>query len=354
MRSPRWPSIVESVLLLAVGLGVGAWALFGEYTLLMHPRYRWLTIAGAALVVPMGLAVLFARPRRVPLSTVVAFGALIAVVLVARPFAAGAGAGLAPFAPGDGAPLPGREGYEERSLVEIARALQADDETADGENRYAMAGIVARPDFLEEDDDYVLLAPFMACCLADAIAYGFRVRGADEPPPAEGEWIVVYGAIEALAAARPVDPFRFGVLRWITVDPGHAIRSDGYVPFSATLPTLRDRLAGEQTSRFLAELEAAGLATVLEGDGPFTVFAPIDAAFSAAEAPPPVGLHVVPGRYTKRDLYEIDRLGTYDGNTLEVEVVNGKVRVGGARILFSDPGLRNGVLHLVHPRLRGP
>ena len=74
----------------------------------------------------------------------------------------------------------------------------------------------------------------------------------------------------------------------------------------------------------VAAVKAAGLVETLEGDGPFTVFAPVNAAFSALPAGTVDTLlkpenkaaltkvltyHVVPGRYTSSDLDKLIRKG---------------------------------------------
>jgi uncharacterized surface protein with fasciclin (FAS1) repeats len=112
----------------------------------------------------------------------------------------------------------------------------------------------------------------------------------------------------------------------------------------------------------LAAVEAAGLTGVLEGEGPFTVFAPTDAAFAALPAGTveallrdPAALtavltyHVVPARIVSADVIRTGgaRPTTVQGRQLTVEVVNGVVRVGGARVLTADVEASNGVIHVI-------
>lgn len=112
----------------------------------------------------------------------------------------------------------------------------------------------------------------------------------------------------------------------------------------------------------LAAATAGGLAEALATSGPFTVFAPIDAAF--AELPQAAvnnllqpenrdtlaGLlqhHVVAGRLDAAAVLEAGQLESLAGTPLRVEVDGDVVRVGGVRILQTDIGADNGVIHVV-------
>lgn len=119
-------------------------------------------------------------------------------------------------------------------------------------------------------------------------------------------------------------------------------------------------VAAGQFSTLLAAVEAAGLTGTLQGEGPFTVFAPTDGAFSAlppgtveallqdTEALKGVLLHhVVPGRLTVRDLRERTTLETVDGRLLQVAVTERGVTINGAYMLTSDVGASNGIIHVM-------
>jgi uncharacterized surface protein with fasciclin (FAS1) repeats len=112
----------------------------------------------------------------------------------------------------------------------------------------------------------------------------------------------------------------------------------------------------------LAAVEAAGLAPVLRGDGPFTVFAPTDEAF--AQLPPgtldalladPERLatiltyHVVPGRVMAADVVATGgaQPATVQGEALTIVVQGGTVRVDGATVTATDIEASNGVIHVI-------
>ena len=106
-------------------------------------------------------------------------------------------------------------------------------------------------------------------------------------------------------------------------------------------------------------LRAAGLVETLKGKGPFTVFAPTDAAF--ARIPPDtlqailadkarltaiLTYHVVSGAVTAADVVRRTSVATVQGGTLNVNATNG-VRVNDATVLTADVMASNGVIHVI-------
>jgi uncharacterized surface protein with fasciclin (FAS1) repeats len=109
-----------------------------------------------------------------------------------------------------------------------------------------------------------------------------------------------------------------------------------------------------------AALEAAGLVEVLQGEGPFTVFAPTDEAFDklpegAVEAlladkealTRVLTYHVVAGRVTSTQVVELTEAETVAGITAPIEVRSGDVYVGGAQVVTADVPASNGVIHII-------
>jgi uncharacterized surface protein with fasciclin (FAS1) repeats len=112
----------------------------------------------------------------------------------------------------------------------------------------------------------------------------------------------------------------------------------------------------------VAAVQAAGLADVLTGAGPFTVFAPTDAAF--AKLPPgtveallanPAQLaevrkyHVVGVRLPSAGIVQwgTTRPSTVQGSRLNVRVEGGRVLVDGATVVAADVQASNGVIHVI-------
>jgi uncharacterized surface protein with fasciclin (FAS1) repeats len=118
------------------------------------------------------------------------------------------------------------------------------------------------------------------------------------------------------------------------------------------------RAAGTFTT-LLAAIERAGLTPTLADDGPFTVFAPPDEAFSelpdgAVEsllAEPDtlasvVTYHLVPGRLPLSEVAYLRRASTLQGETLRLSL-DGEVHVDGARLIDADIEASNGLIHVI-------
>jgi len=115
-----------------------------------------------------------------------------------------------------------------------------------------------------------------------------------------------------------------------------------------------------QFSTLLAAVEAAGLTATLQGEGPFTVFAPTDGAFANLpegtvdalladpEALAQVLLyHVAPGALKVSDLRQVDQLETAQGDLLQVESTAQGLTVNGTYLLTADVTASNGVIHVI-------
>jgi uncharacterized surface protein with fasciclin (FAS1) repeats len=108
-------------------------------------------------------------------------------------------------------------------------------------------------------------------------------------------------------------------------------------------------------------LGQADLATTLKGRGPYTVFAPTDAAFARvpkatldALAADPAKLravllyHVAQGRLTASKVVKRRSIKTLNGQRLRVRVRGRRVTVGGARVTSADVRASNGVIHVIN------
>ena len=121
-------------------------------------------------------------------------------------------------------------------------------------------------------------------------------------------------------------------------------------------------VAAGQFNTLAAALKAAGLVDTLKGTGPFTVFAPTDAAFAALPAGTVENLlkpenreqlvavltyHVVPGRHPAAKVAAMDDATTVNGAGLDIAASGGAVTVQGARVLTADVNASNGVIHVI-------
>jgi uncharacterized surface protein with fasciclin (FAS1) repeats len=121
-------------------------------------------------------------------------------------------------------------------------------------------------------------------------------------------------------------------------------------------------------STLVEAVSAAGLVETLEEPGPYTVFAPTNAAFEAlggtletllkpankAELAEILTYHVVPGELTSSELSDGQMLETVQGDSLEVEIADGEVTVNGARVVTPDVEASNGVVHVIDEVLIPP
>lgn len=120
--------------------------------------------------------------------------------------------------------------------------------------------------------------------------------------------------------------------------------------------------SGAGFNTLVAAVKAAGLADALMGTGPFTVFAPTDAAFAKLPAgtleallKDPVKLaailkyHVVSGKVMAADVIKGNgaKPTTLNGAALDITVKGGKVYVNGAMVTAADVGASNGVIHVI-------
>ena len=111
-----------------------------------------------------------------------------------------------------------------------------------------------------------------------------------------------------------------------------------------------------------AALGAADLVGALQGEGPFTVFAPSDEAFArlpegALETllkPENKALlanvltyHVVPGKLTAEQVVGLRSADALNGQRLSIQVDDGSVSVAGARVVTADVMASNGVIHVI-------
>lgn len=109
-----------------------------------------------------------------------------------------------------------------------------------------------------------------------------------------------------------------------------------------------------------AALQAAGLVETLQGPGPFTVFAPTDAAFAKLPAGTVDALlrdiprlrqiltyHVVAGKVEAKDVVKLTSANTVQGSAVSIHVMDGKVMIDNATVTTADVQASNGVIHII-------
>jgi uncharacterized surface protein with fasciclin (FAS1) repeats len=111
-----------------------------------------------------------------------------------------------------------------------------------------------------------------------------------------------------------------------------------------------------------AALQAAGLVETLKGPGPFTVFAPTDEAFAKLPAGTVENLlkpenkaqlqavltyHVVAGKVMAAQVTKMNSAKTVQGQSVRIQVTDGKVKVDNATVVTADVAASNGVIHVI-------
>jgi uncharacterized surface protein with fasciclin (FAS1) repeats len=130
---------------------------------------------------------------------------------------------------------------------------------------------------------------------------------------------------------------------------------------------IQNAVNSKDHTTLVTAVKAAGLVDTLEGKGPFTVFAPTNAAFGKLPAGTVDTLvkpenkatltkiltyHVVPGKFDASDLTDGKKLKTAEGEELTVKKADGKVMIvdakgGSSTVTISNVHQSNGVIHVV-------
>ena len=119
-------------------------------------------------------------------------------------------------------------------------------------------------------------------------------------------------------------------------------------------------VAAGDFNTLVTAVKAAGLVETLKGEGPFTVFAPTDAAFAKVPTDTLNALladkaalanvltyHVVAGKVMAADVVKLTSAETVQGQAVSIEVKDGKVYVDGAQAVTTDIKASNGVIHVI-------
>lgn len=128
-------------------------------------------------------------------------------------------------------------------------------------------------------------------------------------------------------------------------------------------------VAAGQFKTLAAALTAAGLVDTLKGPGPFTVFAPTDAAFAAlpagtvdtllkpenkAKLTAILTYHVVAGKVMAADVVKLKEAKSVNGAMVAVKVDGGNVMINNDKVTTADIEASNGVIHVIDTVLLPP
>ena len=125
---------------------------------------------------------------------------------------------------------------------------------------------------------------------------------------------------------------------------------------------VENAMASSDHTTLVAAVKAADLVETLSGPGPFTVFAPTNAAFDMIPKATLDGLlkpeakadlakiltyHVVAGAVKAADLTDGQEITTVQGGKLKVSIKDGVVMINGAKVTIADAMSSNGVTHVI-------
>ena len=112
----------------------------------------------------------------------------------------------------------------------------------------------------------------------------------------------------------------------------------------------------------MTALKAADLVSVLDGDGPFTVFAPTNEAFSKvpqevlndllkpenkAQLQAVLTYHVVPGNVDAATAMTLSQAATVQGEKISISLNGKTVQINDARVVAADISASNGIIHVI-------
>jgi uncharacterized surface protein with fasciclin (FAS1) repeats len=126
------------------------------------------------------------------------------------------------------------------------------------------------------------------------------------------------------------------------------------------LKNLVETASNEGTFKTLIiALREAGLYDILSSEGPFTIFAPTDEAFSKLpngtiekimkdkeKLTDILTYHIIPNRVFSKDVNSLQKADTINGKQVKIKAGN-NVKIDNARVIKSDIKCTNGVLHII-------
>jgi uncharacterized surface protein with fasciclin (FAS1) repeats len=145
--------------------------------------------------------------------------------------------------------------------------------------------------------------------------------------------------------------------------PMQAAFAGNYGKYAKAQPDIvQTAVSAGSFNTLVAALKAADLVATLQGEGPFTVFAPTDAAFAKLPEGTIENLlkpenkdqltailtyHVVPGKVMARDVIALNSAKTANGKSVAIDASSGGVRINQANVVQTDIETSNGVIHII-------
>ena len=143
--------------------------------------------------------------------------------------------------------------------------------------------------------------------------------------------------------------------------PASAGPQGSAAPAGAKKDIVETAVEAGQFSTLASLLKKAGLVKTLKGKGPYTVFAPTDAAFAKvpqatldelaqdkAKLRAVLLYHVADRKLTAAKIVKRRSVKTLNGQRVRIRVRGETVRVGGARVTTADVRASNGIIHVIN------
>ncbi|KUG07578.1 fasciclin domain-containing protein [Solirubrum puertoriconensis] len=143
----------------------------------------------------------------------------------------------------------------------------------------------------------------------------------------------------------------------------------GNVSLTPNKTLAQNAAASPEFSQLAQAAKQTGIAENLGGDGPYTIFAPTNAAFDKLPYGAMAGLlkpeskenltgvvnyHIIQSRLLAMDLRDGQELTTMNGQKVKIGVQGGKITVNGANVTTSDVVSSNGIMHVIDKVLLPP
>lgn len=136
----------------------------------------------------------------------------------------------------------------------------------------------------------------------------------------------------------------------------------GHKAYKQKQDIVQTAASNESFTTLVAALQAADLVDTLQSKGPFTVFAPTNAAFdklpkgtlstllkpeNKAKLVDILTYHVVPGKVFARDVVKLDEATTVQGQRVSINADGHGVTIDQANVVQTDIKTKNGVIHVI-------
>ena len=222
----------------------------------------------------------------------------------------------------------------------------------------ALDGLLADPEALAQVLTYHVVAGKVLATDVVGLETAPTVQGEDIAITIEGGNVILNGAATVVTTDVMASNGVIHVIDQVILPPSMGEEPAEEAMASDIIATAKD--AGSFNT-LLAAVEAAGLTETLQGEGPFTVFAPTDDAFAALGEETINGLledpetlsgillyHVVAGEVLAADVIELDSATTVQGEDIAITIEDGNVVLNGsAMVVTTDIETSNGIIHVI-------